>query len=76
MKRALRPAIAALDEAVLTPDEWNRLAAIPVTEEETAETRDLVAWFKRRYPTVKERMAYARRKYAEITRSPEIGDPR
>jgi hypothetical protein len=31
---------------------------------------DLDRWFTGRYPTVKERFAYVRRKYAEWTRNP------
>ena len=52
----------------LSASEWARLAAIPVTEEEAEEIRSLVAWFKGRYPSVKARMTYARRKYDEVTR--------
>lgn len=66
----LHPLIAQLDNEPLSPAEWARLAAIPITEEELAETRELIRWFKRRYPTAKERLAYVRRKYAEFTRQP------
>jgi hypothetical protein len=43
---------------------------MPPTKEEVAELMDLVRWFTRRYPTVKDRFAYVRRKYAEWTRNP------
>ena len=66
----LHPVVAHLDDEQLSPAEWARLAAIPISEEERAETRELIRWFKRRYPSVKERFAYVRRKYAEVTRRP------
>lgn len=64
------PTVAALEDEPLTPEEWAHLEAIPVSEAELAETLDLIRWFKRRYPTVRARLAYARRKYREVTRKP------
>ena len=66
----LHPAAAQFYEERLSQEEWDRLAAIPLSEEEMAETRDLVRWFVKRYPTLKERFAYVRRKYEEVTRIP------
>jgi hypothetical protein len=33
----------------------------PLTPREVADAAELVAWFTRRYPTAKERLAYVRR---------------
>jgi hypothetical protein len=38
-----------------------RLLAIPLTDAERDDTRALVRWFTRRYPTPAERFAYIRR---------------
>jgi hypothetical protein len=48
--------------------EFARRAAAPLTPEEIAETRELVAWFTRRYPTGAERLAYARRAWERWSR--------
>jgi hypothetical protein len=39
----------------------HRLLAIPLTDAERDDTRALVRWFTRRYPTPAERFAYIRR---------------
>ena len=49
-------------------EEYRRMRAHPVSDEEVAELMDLVRWFRTRYPTVQERFAYVRRKHAEWTR--------
>ena len=49
----------------MTPEEFEKRRAPPPTDAEVAEPLDLVRWFTHRYPTVKERFAYVRRKYAE-----------
>jgi hypothetical protein len=68
----LHPAIAPLVEARLEPEEFERRVSAPLSAEEIAETAELVRWFTHRYPTVKSRLDYARRKYAEWTRPVEI----
>ena len=62
------PALSAVPEAVrrlldrtLPADEFQRLLAIPLTDAEREDTRALVRWFTRRYPTPAERFAYIRR---------------
>lgn len=62
------PALTAVPEAVRTlldrtlpADEFQRLLAIPLTDREREDTRALVRWFTRRYPTPAERFAYIRR---------------
>ena len=64
----IAPAIASLVEESLSIDEFDRRVAAPMDADEAAEIRDLIIWFTRRYPTPKERLAYARRKFAEWTR--------
>jgi hypothetical protein len=58
----------AFAERELDPEEYRRLAAIPIGDEERAEIRGLIEWFRRRYPTPAERLAYVRRAYARWTR--------
>jgi hypothetical protein len=71
MKRQqLAPAIAEQCETPMTLEAYERRRAVPPTDEEVEETKELVRWFCRRYPTAKERFAYIRRKYAEWTRNP------
>jgi hypothetical protein len=36
---------------------------VPLGEQEEEESRSLIRWFRRRYPTPAERLAYARRAY-------------
>jgi hypothetical protein len=69
-RQEIAPEIAEMVEAHLTPEQFERRLAVPPTEEEIAELMSLVRWFTGRYPTVKERFAYVRRKYAEWTRVP------
>jgi hypothetical protein len=71
MKRQeLAPEIIEMYETPLTPEAFAERIAVQPTEEEVAEFLDMVRWFTQRYPTVKERFAYVRRKYAEWTRNP------
>lgn len=73
MRRAyLAPEIAALAEAPLSPEEFDRRVSARLTDEEAAELVELVRWFTRRYPTPRARLAYARRKFAEWTRPARI----
>jgi hypothetical protein len=41
--------------------------AVPLTDAELEETRSLIRWFRRRYPTPADRLAYARRAYRRWT---------
>ena len=68
-RQKLAPEIEAIWEARLSPEEFTRRVDAALAEsEEIAEQVNLIRWFSRRYPTAKERLAYARRKYAEWTR--------
>jgi len=58
-------------ETELAPDEFDRRLALALAEEgECERARELIIWFRTRYPTAGQRLAYARRKYAEWTRPP------
>jgi hypothetical protein len=47
----------------LTPGEFQAYVDAPVSEAEREEALRLIRWFKKRYPTPAERLAYARRSY-------------
>lgn len=69
MRRDARPApqavarLRALSNRVLSREEWTAALALPLGEAESEESRSLIRWFRRRYPTPAERLAYARRAY-------------
>lgn len=69
MKRAEPPdpaalaRIRALAERQLSPEEVRAALAVPLGEAEEQESRSLIRWFRRRYPTPAARLAYARRAY-------------
>jgi hypothetical protein len=63
-----RSRLKALAERPLSLQEWRARLEAPVTPEERENTRSLIRWFKRRYPTAGARLAYARRAYARWTR--------
>lgn len=68
MRAPVHPIARELDEGELTVEEFEaRLRRTLADEDGMREMRELVRWFRRRYPTVEERLAYARRKYKEIT---------
>jgi hypothetical protein len=69
--------IEALSEEPVSLEEYARRFSTPPSDEDVAETMDLVRWFCARYPTAKERFAYIRRKHEEWTRNrPDRGhDP-
>lgn len=52
--------IRELHETALSLPEYQRRRAIPLTQAELEETRELVNWFRTRYPTPAERSAYIR----------------
>jgi hypothetical protein len=59
--RRLPEAVGRLLDRTLAADEFQRLLALPLTDAEREDTRALVRWFTRRYPTPAERFAYIRR---------------
>lgn len=69
-----------LDERELTPEEFDRRVQQALSDQDELQARAaLVTWFMRRYPTPRERLAYARRKYRQLVDSPlrarSDGDP-
>ena len=66
--RALPPAVAALVEAPRPVDEFLARVRAPLTDDELATSGELIAWFTRRYPTVRERLEYVRRTHARWSR--------
>jgi hypothetical protein len=80
MKAVITPAdpetrarLKALADQPLPTEEWKRLAAIPLTDDERERTLELVRWFVRRYPTPAERLAYVRLAYRRWTSSAASG---
>jgi len=53
----------------LAPDEARAYVEGPIPDAEREEILALVRWFKRRYPTAGERLAYVRRAYARWQRT-------
>lgn len=83
---SIRPADAATrarlreqHEAPLSREEFLARLAIPISDEERDEVRELARWFCRRYATVGKRLAWARRAYARWIRraaaAPDGGRP-
>jgi hypothetical protein len=61
--------VRELADRVLDAEEFLRLLAVPIGEAEEEEARSLIRWFRRRYPTPAERLAYGRRAYRRWTRA-------
>ena len=55
--------VRAIAERTLSPEEFRAALAVPLTDSELDETRSLIRWFRRRYPTPADRLAYVRRAY-------------
>jgi hypothetical protein len=55
----------------MSADEVARWLARPIAPDEVANVGALTRWFTRRYPTARERLAYARRAYARLVRTQE-----
>lgn len=47
----------------LTPEEFQAYVDAPVSEAEREEALRLIRWFRKRYPTPAERLAYVQRAY-------------
>lgn len=61
--------LRAWSERKLTGDELRVRLDTPIGAEERAGVRTLIRWFRRRYPTPADRLAYVRRNYARWTAS-------
>ncbi len=55
--------VRALAERQLSAEEVRAALAVPLGKLEEEEDRALIRWFRRRYPTPAERLAYLRRAY-------------
>jgi hypothetical protein len=69
--------IREISERTLTADEMRAALAAPIAAAEEEETLSLIRWFKGRYPTPGERLAYGRRAYRRwaAAQAPESGAP-
>ncbi len=68
--------LASFHERSLGPGEARAYLDAPMTEAEREEILALVRWFRRRYPTPAERLAYVRRAYARWRRTLGAGASR
>ena len=58
LERALK-----LHDRILSREEFVEGLAVPLSHEELENNRDLIRWFRTRYPTPAERLAYVRQAY-------------
>ena len=68
-----RKDLASFHDRALSPAETRAYLDAPITQAERDEVLALVRWFRRRYPTPAERLAYVRRAYARWRRTLGIG---
>ncbi len=61
--------VHALAERRLSPEEFEAYVRAPMSDAEREEILASVAWFMKRYPTPGERLAAARRAYAQWAKS-------
>lgn len=59
--------VRELAERTLSPEEFRAALAIPLGQDEEEQARSLIRWFRKRYPTPAERLAYTRRAYRRWT---------
>ena len=59
--------VGALADRQLSPEEVRAALAVPLGDAEEEESRSLIRWFRKRYPTPADRLAYARRAYRRWT---------
>jgi len=57
-------------ERTVSPEDAHAYLAAPIDDREREHVLTLVRWFRRRYPTPADRLAYARRAYARWLRYP------
>lgn len=75
VSNATRAHLAQLATRELSDEEWRAQAAIPLSPDEIESTLALARWFRGRYPTAAERLAYVRRAYARWLRAAGV-EPR
>jgi hypothetical protein len=66
--------LRALSERRLSRKEVEAALRTPVGDSEREEILELVAWFRRRYPTPLDRLAYVRRAYRRWQNALELRD--
>ena len=59
-----------MSERRLSAEEFEAYVRAPMSEAEREEILAQIEWFMRRYPTARERLAYARRKCRQLVESP------
>ena len=69
MKERTVERLRARSERKLTGEELRERLDVPIGDDERADVRALIRWFRRRYPTPADRLAYVRRTYARWTAS-------
>ena len=69
MRSEVSPHVRALTERELSVAEAEAYRAAPMTADELRDTLELVAWFRRRYPTPIDRLRYVTRAYRRWARS-------
>ena len=67
--------IRAAVNRLVTDEEAKTYLDHPITDREREDVLALVRWFRQRYPTPIERLAYVRQAYARWTRSVLVGRP-
>ena len=50
-------------ERTLSREEFDAYVNAPMSDDERETMKELIDWFRRRYPTPEERLAYVRRAY-------------
>jgi hypothetical protein len=67
--------VRAVAERRLSPEEVRAALAVPLSRAEEEESRSLIRWFRRRYPTPAARLAYARRAYQRWAAAQPVTPP-
>jgi hypothetical protein len=68
--------LKALAERELSREEFEAALRTPIGDEEREEILSLIRWFRRRYPTPRDRLAYVRRAYRRWQGASEPTGPR
>ena len=68
--------LRALSERRLSREEVEAALRIPISDSEREGILELVAWFRRRYPTPLDRLRYVRRAYRRWQSAQDPTDPR
>jgi hypothetical protein len=71
MREFAAPQLAGLIARCLPASEAEERLSSPASDEEMHEAQALIAWFCRRYPSAKARLAYARAKHDQLRRRAE-----